>query len=411
MTCTAHRFLLAISLTLLLVGNASHSFAARYIAGNAHRIGVRNTGMGGNHVALLGDLSAAIHNPAGILQPADATVFGVEGFLADGPEFATRGSQNVVSTRQDSPPLLLGLGVTYRRDFAFALVDGLRYDARFTGRLASVDTSTVRVTDYQEEVRLSTTGLAVAARVRPRWIVGMALYLDRQKVFKRVDYTPVSPEFRFDDYEAFGTATALHSAIGLHWSPRGRMSYALSLQTGVDLANNMTLHSFPVNIVPTPDNPNNFFTESNPESRDEYPWSFTLGTHARIDYEKDLYADLGYVNWGTEANRHGVVAFSCGGEWRFRPYLTARAGFYTQIDTGDYAATSSRTEEDLRLLDLRSPTTSSYPDENDEVFLTGGFGVRAGYFAIESSIEDSHLISDFGRTIVKLGVTAVLPSE
>lgn len=398
-------------LVVALLGVSTEALAGRYVSGNAHRVGVRNAGMGGNHVALQGDLSAALINPAGLLQSKDATVFSAEGFLADGPDFDTRGGRNVLQPAQDSPPLLLGFSTTYNGDYAFALFDGLRYDSRYTGRLLSVDTASVEITDYQEEVRLNTAGLALAARPFRGWVFGLAIYLDRQKVFKRVDYTPVSPEFVFEDYEAFGTASALHGGVGIIWSPRGKMSYAVAFQTEVDLANNLTVHTFQDNIVPTEDNPNNFFRESSPESFDKFPWSVTGGIQHRWRPDRDIFADVALVGWGTDPNRRLLASVSLGGEWRFKPGMAARAGFYTQADTGDFSSTPGRTEEDLRLLDLRTATTSSYSDKNSEVFLTGGFGVQSGYFKLDASIEDSHLISDFGRTIFKLGLTAVLPSR
>ncbi|MFN0150412.1 MAG: hypothetical protein ACKVU1_06840 [bacterium] len=398
--------------TLILVSlAASDASAGRYIPGNAHRIGVRNAGMGGNHVALGGAIAGAFTNPATIRLPQDATVFAAEGFVADGPEFETRGGSNLVRSRQDSPPLLIGFATTYKRDYAFAIVDGLRYDSRYTGRLLSVDDEQATITDYQEEVRLSTTGLAVSTHVLREWDFGLALYYDRQKVFKRVDYTPKNDAFRFDDYEAFGTATALHGGVGALWQATPTVAYGLAFQTSIDLRNNLTVQSFPVNITPTPDNPNNFFTESFPVSEDQFPWNMTIGTHRALRPTTDLYADITYVHWKIDPDRTGIVTGAVGFEnRRASGQIALRAGLYTQPDPSKYEGTASLTEEDLRLLDLRSATTSASAGENNEIFFTGGLGVRASYFLFDLSVEDSHLISDFGRTIVKLGFTALLPS-
>lgn len=403
--------LVVAATALLLLISSTDASAGRYIPGNAHRIGVRSAGMGGNHVALGGAIAGAFTNPATILLDQDATVFAAEGFLAEGPEFETRGGENLVRSRQDSPPLLIGFSTTYKRDYAFAIVDGLRYDSRYTGRLLSVDDAQATITDYQEEVRLSTTGLAIATRALRDWDFGLALYYDRQKVFKRVDYTPRDDAYRFDDYEAFGTATALHGSIGALWRATPTTWYAAALQTSIDLANNLTVQSFPVNITPTPDNPNNFFTESFPVSDDQFPWSITVGTRRALRPTTDLYADVAYVHWKVDANRTGLVTASVGGETRKASgNLALRAGLYTQTDPSNYAARAGATEEDMRLLDLRSATTSAAAGENNEIFLTGGIGLRAGHFLIDASVEDSHLISDFGRTIVKFGFTALLPS-
>lgn len=396
---------------------STEASAARYIAGNAHRIGVRSAGMGGNHMALSGEIGGAFTNPATILLSEDATVFSVEGFLPDGPEFDTENGQNLVRARQDSPPLMLGFAVTYAKDFAFALVDGLRYDSRYTGQLLVLDSPDAHITDYQEEVRLNTSGLVVAARALEEWQFGLALYYDRQKVFKRVDYT-VASEFTpiYPDYEAFGTATALHGAIGALWTPRGSTSYGLALHTNIDLKNNLRLDTFRVNIDPSPDDPNAFFEESYPVSDDRFPWSLTVGAHHAFSEESegvkpsDLYADLGYVGWGGDPERKDLMTVSLGGEWRTSPRVAFRGGAYTQFDASDYASTDSLSEKDARFVDIRSPTSSTYPAENNEVFLTAGAGFKAGVFEIDASVEDSHLFGDFGRVIVKLGLTAVLPS-
>jgi len=402
----------AAAASLLVLVAATDASAGRYIPGNTHRIGVRSAGMGGNHVALGGAIAGAFTNPATILLDQDATVFAAEGFLADGPEFETRGGSNFVRSRQDSPPLLIGFSTTYKRDYAFAIVDGLRYDSRYTGSLLSVDDAQATITDYQEEVRLSTTGLAVATHVLREWDFGLALYYDRQKVFKRVDYT-VSSEFipMFPDYEAFGTATALHGSVGALWHATPTASYAIAFQTSTDLKNNLTVHTFQENIIPTPGNPNTFFKESFPVSDDGFPWSLAVGTHRVLRPTTDLYVDVAYVNWEIDPNRTGLVTASLGVEDRNASgEFAIRAGLYTQSDPSNYQANAGATEEDMRLLDLRSPTSSASSGENNEIFLTCGIGLRTSYFLIDASFEDSHLISDFGRTIVKLGFTALLPS-
>jgi hypothetical protein len=101
---------------------------------------------------------------------------------------------------------------------------------------------------------------------------------------------------------------------------------------------------------------------------------------------------------------------SAGGEWRLWPNGALRAGFYTQADPSDYdVRPAGFSEEDSRLFDLRSTTHSAYTDKNSELFLTLGGGVDVGSaFGIDLSIEDSHLISDYGRTLVKVGVTGRL---
>jgi hypothetical protein len=396
---------------------STEASAARYIAGNVHSIGVRSAGMGGNHMALSGEIAGAFANPATILLDQDATVFSAEGFLNDGPEFDTENGQNLVRARQDSPPLLLGLSITYAKDFAFAIVDGLRYDSRYTGQLLVLDSPNAHITDYQEEVRLNSSGLVVAARALREWQFGLALYYDRQKVFKKVDYT-VESQFARDyrDYEAFGTATALHGAIGALWTPRGRTSFGLALHTNVDLKNNLRLDTFNVDITPNPDDPTNF-QESYPVSEDRFPWNLTIGAHHAFSDSSaglapsDLYADVGYVNWGGDPQRKDLMTGSLGAEWRTSSRFAFRGGAYTQFDASDYAATDSLSETDARYLDIRQPTSSTYPAENNEVFLTAGVGLKAGSFEIDASVEDSHLFADFGRTIVKLGLTAVLPSK
>jgi hypothetical protein len=397
---------------------SSEASAGRYIAGNVHRIGVRSAAMGGNHMALSGEISGAFTNPATILLGEDATVFSAEGFLPEGPEFDTENGQNLIRTRQDSPPLLLGISVTYAKDFAFALVDGLRYDSRFTGKLLVLDSPDAHITDYQEEVRLNSSGLVVAARALREWQFGLALYYDRQKVFKKVDYT-VESEFVpiYPDYEAFGTATALHGAIGALWTPGERTSFGMALHTNIDLKNNLRVDTFRVDIVPGPGDPNAFFEESYPVSDDRFPWSLTLGTHHAFSEwseglaPSDLYFDLGYVNWGGDPQRKDLMTASLGAEWRTSPRVAFRGGAYTQFDASDYVATDSLSEKDARFVDIRMATSSTYPAENDEVFLTAGAGFKAGSFEIDASVEDSHLFADFGRTLVKLGLTAVLPSK
>jgi hypothetical protein len=397
---------------------STEASAARYIAGEVHRIGVRSAGMGGNHMALSGEIAGAFTNPATILLDQDATVFSAEGFLNDGPEFDTENGQNLLRARQDSPPLLLGISFTYAKDFAFAIVDGLRSYSRYTGQLLVLDSPDAHITDYQEEVRLNSSGLVVAARALREWQFGLALYYDRQKVFKKVDYT-VESQFRpiYPDYEAFGTATALHGAIGALWSPGGRTSFGMALHTNIDLKNNLRLDTFLVNIVPNPDDPNAVPRESYPVSDDRFPWSLTIGAHHAFSDSSaglapsDLYADVGYVNWGGDPQRKDLMTGSLGAEWRTSSHLAFRGGAYTQFDASDYAATDSLSVTDARYLDIRQPTSSTYPAENNEVFLTAGVGLKAGSFEIDASVEDSHLFADFGRTIVKLGLTAVLPSK
>jgi hypothetical protein len=120
---------------------------------------------------------------------------------------------------------------------------------------------------------------------------------------------------------------------------------------------------------------------------------------------------VGYVNWGGDPQRKDLMTGSLGAEWRMSSHYAFRGGAYTQFDASDYAATDSLSETDARYLDIRQPTSSTYPAENNEVFLTAGVGLKAGSFEIDASVEDSHLFADFGRTIVKLGLTAVLPSK
>ncbi len=398
--------LAATVLVLALIALSSVASAGRYIPGNALRVGVRNAGMGGNHIALSGHLAQALINPAGILLDRNSTQFGAEGFVTDGPEFDTRGGRNRLRSETDNPPLFLGFSTTYAEDYAFALFDALRYNAHFTGSLGALDDPRVAIADYEEDTRLNTTGFAAAVRVRPRVVVGLGLYLDRQKTFKRADY--VSNDTIPDlDFEAFGTANTLHGALGLIWSPKGKTTYALSFLTQADLENNVTLHTFRVGFVDSTNN-NSFFNESFPVSSDAFPWSVTIGVHRPVSDATDAYADVSYVNWGVEANRNGELTVAAGGEWRAGEKGTLRAGFYTQSDPSEYDVIPGATEEDRRLFDLRSATASAYSDKNSEVFLAAGGGYRMGSFSIDLSIEDSHLISDYGRTLVKIGLTGRL---
>lgn len=130
--------------------------------------------------------------------------------------------------------------------------------------------------------------------------------------------------------------------------------------------------------------------------------------HHRLSVEKDLFADVSYVAWDVESNRSKMVSASVGGEWRVSPRTALRAGAYSQIDAFDESGTGGRSDEDQRLFDLRSPTASSYSDKNNEIFLTGGVGFRFGAFTLDASLEDSHLMSDYGRTLVKAGLTGRL---
>lgn len=361
--------------------------------------------MGGQHVAAHGDLAQALLNPAGVLLDENGTQFGIEGLLTNGPEFDTRGGLNSLRSEEANPPTLLGFSTTYGDDFSFALFDALRYNAHFTGTLGSLDDPRVAIADYEEETRLNATGLAAAVRVK-RTVVGVGLYLDRQKVFKSVDYV-ANDTIPSLDFEAFGTSNALHGAIGVLWTPRARTTYGFSFSTRVDLRNNITQHTFLVGFV-DPDNPNSFFSESSPVSDDAFPWSVAAGARHRLAPDTDLFVDFSYVDWSVESNRRGVVALSVGGEWRASRRTALRAGLYTQPDPGDYGGAPGLTEEDLRLFDLRSATASSYSDENDEIFLTGGVGVLLGAFSLDAAVEDSHFISDYGRTLFKIGLTGRL---
>ena len=404
----------ASSVSLLIIMSmfaSTEAVADRYIPGNMHRIGVRSSAMGGNHMALSGEICGAFTNPATILLSENATLFSVEGFLPEGPDFDTENGQNMLRTRQDSPPLLLGISFTYADDFAFAIVDGLRYDARYTGHLLVLDNENAHITDFQEEVRLNTSGFVVAARALEYWQFGLALYYDRQKLFKRVDYTVESQYARmYRDYEAFGTATALHGGFGVLWTPRGRTSYGMALQTNVDLRNNVRLDQFNEDIIPNPDDPTNF-DESSPVSDDRFPWSLTAGVHHALRPTTDLYGDVALIYWNDAVNRDSEVSVSLGGEWRKSPAWGFRGGLYTRLDPSDFTETLPVSEDDARFMEIRSPTHSTYPAQNDEVFLTAGAGFKASVFEIDASIEDSHLFADFGRTIVKLGLTAVLPTK
>ncbi len=402
---------LATPLLALLIALPADSAAGRYIAGNAVRVGVRGAGMGGNHVVLRGELGQAMVNPAAILLEENSIEFAVEGTVTSGPDFETRGGLNSVRSGEESPPLILGFSTTFHDDFAFAIFDALRYNDHLTGSLQSIDDPLAQIARFEEEIRLSSTGIATSVRVKPRFIVGLALYLDRQKVFKMVDYDRDSSRVDPKDFEAFGTSKAVRGALGIIWSPRGRNIYGATFLTQSDLTNNLEQHAFLFGITPTPDNPNAFFEQSFPVSEDFFPWSVTLGAQRRQSINVDLYADVSYVHWGIDPERSGIVTVAAGSEWRARPSLALRAGFYTQTDPGDYAAASGLTDEDLRIRDLRASTVSSYSDENTEVFLTGGFGIRSGYFTLDASVEDSHLISDYGRTLVKVGLTGLLPSE
>lgn len=367
--------------------------------------------MGGNHVALRGEMGQATVNPAAVLLDENSVSFAIEGAVNAGPDFDTRGGLNSVTSGEGSPPLILGFSTTFHDDYAFAIFDALRYNDHLTGALRSIDDPLAQIIRFEEEIRLSTTGLAVSVRVKPRLLVGLALYLDRQKVFKMVDYDRDTSRVDPKDIEAFGTSKAVRGALGLIWSPRGKNTYGLSLLTRSDLTNNLEQHAFLEGITPTPDNPNAFFEQSFPVSEDFFPWSVTIGAQRRQSTKVDLYLDVSYVNWAVDPDRKGIVSASAGTEWRVSASNTIRAGLYTATDPGDYSPTAGLTDEDLRIRDLRAATVSSYPDENTEVFLTGGFGLRTGYFTFDASVEDSHLFSDYGRTLLKFGLTGRLPSR
>jgi hypothetical protein len=402
---------LATALLAVPLAFPADSAAGRFIAGQAVRVGVRSSGMGGNHVALRGEMGQATVNPAAVLLDENSVSFAIEGAVNAGPDFDTRGGLNSVTSGEGSPPLILGFSTTFHDDYAFAIFDALRYNDHLTGALRSIDDPLAQIIRFEEEIRLSTTGLAVSVRVKPRLLVGLALYLDRQKVFKMVDYDRDTSRVDPKDIEAFGTSKAVRGALGLIWSPRGKNTYGLSLLTRSDLTNNLEQHAFLEGITPTPDNPNAFFEQSFPVSEDFFPWSVTIGAQRRQSTKVDLYLDVSYVNWAVDPDRKGIVSASAGTEWRVSASNTIRAGLYTATDPGDYSPTAGLTDEDLRIRDLRAATVSSYPDENTEVFLTGGFGLRTGYFTFDASVEDSHLFSDYGRTLLKFGLTGRLPSR
>ncbi|MBN1825781.1 MAG: hypothetical protein JW958_05905 [Candidatus Eisenbacteria bacterium] len=418
-------FLILIGIALAFpTGAARAKENNRFLNSEFLPLGARYAGMGGTHVALPGGVACAYTNPA-ILPWTSDLEFTLEGVFTGGPDHVSGEGDNALTYQERNELGLIGIRFPDRGGFSFAIMEVTRYDHDIRGHLfgllpeggtkpvytkkAEEDPDKL-ISDYQDRAQIRSFGFTTGYRFTPNASFGLGFWIDRKKVFKKIDYysSPVSSGEEMDDLiekdyvdrEGNTNDVTLRITGGLYYRLTDRIDGALAFGTGSELQSGLLVDARTTMI----------YAKDNRTVFDKTPWNMQAGFSFYWSEGLRFAGDVSYQHWkDVHPYLKSTFQFGLGAEWDFDERVTFRGGFRTSFDPTDLPSTDEFPGDAAWREELRDIEWSGTLFPADEYFLTAGVGYRLSpILQIDLGVQNSDLLSaEDGRTMVTVGARFV----